>query len=99
MILRGAKQAHALSDVCINSFFTTIFRHLAGRTSLARLAARQRGMPKNVAQFTAMVVTTIIVMGSDPDVVYALPLGIMAGALATFFVAAVDQLENVVKRA
>ena len=44
-------------------------------------------MPKNVAQFTAMVVTTIIVMGSDPDVVYALPLGIMAGTLATFFIA------------
>lgn len=43
-------------------------------------------MPKNVAQFTAMVVTTIIVMGSDPDVVYALPLGIMAGTLATLFV-------------
>lgn len=55
-------------------------------------------MPKNVAQFTGMVVTTIIVMGSDIDVFYALPLGIFAGALATLFVALTNQLEYVVKR-
>ncbi len=55
-------------------------------------------MPKNVAQFTGMVVTTLIVMGSDIDVFYALPLGIFAGALATLFVALSDQLEYVVKR-
>ena len=40
-------------------------------------------MPKNVAQFTGMVVTTIIVMGSDIDVFYALPLGIFAMAIST----------------
>lgn len=33
------------------------------------------------------MVTTIVVLGCDMDVVYAMPLGIMAGALATFFVA------------
>jgi hypothetical protein len=38
-----------------------------------------------------MVVTTIIVLGCDLDVLYAVPLGIMAGALATFFVALADQ--------
>jgi hypothetical protein len=43
-------------------------------------------MPKNIAQFTGMMVTTIIVMGADLDVFYAMPLGIMAGMLATFFV-------------
>jgi hypothetical protein len=41
----------------------------------------------NVAQFTGMVVTTVIVFGTDMDTIYAMPLGIMAGALAMFFVA------------
>ena len=49
-----------------------------------------RTVPKNVAQFTGIVVTAIIVMGTDMDVFYAMPLGIMAGALATFFVALSD---------
>jgi len=52
-------------------------------------------MPKNVAQFTGVMVTAIIVFGTDTDVFYAMPLGIFAGALATFFVAAADQLEKV----
>jgi hypothetical protein len=47
-------------------------------------------MPKNVAQLTGMVVTAIIVFGTDLDVYYAMPLGLFAGALATFFVALAD---------
>ncbi len=47
-------------------------------------------MPKNVAQFTGIIVTAIVVFGTDLDVFYALPLGIFAGALATFFVALAD---------
>lgn len=47
-------------------------------------------MPKNVAQLTGMVVTAIIVFGTDLDVYYAMPLGVFAGALATLFVAASD---------
>jgi hypothetical protein len=47
-------------------------------------------MPRNVAQLTGMVVTAIIVFGTDLDVYYAMPLGIFAGALATFFVAVAD---------
>jgi hypothetical protein len=43
-------------------------------------------MPKNVAQLTGMVVTAIIVFGTDMDVYYAMPLGIFAGALATMFI-------------
>jgi hypothetical protein len=46
-----------------------------------------QGMPKNVAQFAGLIVTTIVVLGCDMDVVYAVPLGLMAGAMATFFVA------------
>ena len=42
-------------------------------------------MPKNVAQWTGLAVTAIIVLGCDMDVLYAMPLGIFAGALATFF--------------
>jgi hypothetical protein len=47
-------------------------------------------MPKNVAQLTGMIVTAIIVFGTDMDVYYAMPLGIFAGALATMFVAAAE---------
>jgi hypothetical protein len=50
-------------------------------------------MPRNIGQWTGMMVTTIIVLGCDMDVLYAMPLGIMAGALATFFVALADQRE------
>ena len=47
-------------------------------------------MPKNVAQWTGLAVTAIIVFGCDMDVIYAMPLGILAGALATFFVSLDD---------
>jgi hypothetical protein len=43
-------------------------------------------MPKTVAQFTGMVVTAIVVFGTDLDVYYAVPLGIFAGAIATLLV-------------
>ena len=42
-------------------------------------------MPKTLAQITGLIVTTIVVLGCDMDVIYAMPLGMMAGALATFF--------------
>ena len=44
-------------------------------------------MPKNVAQLTGMIVTAIVALGTDLDVTYAMPLGVAAGMLATFFVA------------
>jgi hypothetical protein len=47
-------------------------------------------MPKNVAQWTGLAVTAIVVMGCDMDVLTAVPLGIMAGMLASFFVAYAD---------
>lgn len=40
-------------------------------------------MPKTVAQWTGLAVTAIIVFGCDLDVLYALPLGLLAGAVAT----------------
>ncbi|MGD0189482.1 MAG: hypothetical protein ABSD74_01945 [Rhizomicrobium sp.] len=43
-------------------------------------------MPKNIAQWTGITVTSIIVLGCDTNVFIAMPLGILAGALATFFV-------------
>ncbi len=43
-------------------------------------------MPKNVAQLTGMIVTAIVVFGTDLDVYYAVPLGIFAGAIATLLV-------------
>jgi hypothetical protein len=41
-------------------------------------------MPFNLAQWTGLAVTVIVVSGSDMDLVYAVPLGLFAGALATF---------------
>jgi hypothetical protein len=46
-------------------------------------------MPK-VAHLTGMIVTAIVVFGTDADVLSAVPLGIMAGALAMFFMAMAD---------
>ena len=48
-------------------------------------------MPKNVAQWTGIAVTAIVVLGCDIDVLYAVPLGIFAGALATFFSSLAEQ--------
>jgi hypothetical protein len=48
-------------------------------------------MQKNVAQLTGMIVTSIVVFGTDLDVYYALPLGIFAGAVATLLVALSDR--------
>lgn len=42
-------------------------------------------MPK-FAQITGMIVTSIVVFGTDTDILLAVPLGILAGALAVFFV-------------
>jgi len=45
-------------------------------------------MNKTLAQVTGVAVTSIVVLGTDMDVVYAVPLGLFAGALATFLAAA-----------
>ncbi len=50
-------------------------------------------MPK-FAQITGMIVTSIVVFGTDTDVLMAVPLGILAGALATFFVALSDYRDS-----
>jgi hypothetical protein len=47
-------------------------------------------MPYSIGQWTGLLVTTIVVLGCDMDVVYAMPLGVMAGALASFFVTLAD---------
>jgi hypothetical protein len=47
-------------------------------------------MPK-AAQLTGMVVTALVVFGTDMDVLYAVPLGIFAGALATFLMALIER--------
>lgn len=47
-------------------------------------------MPYTIGQWTGLAVTSIVVLGCDMDVAYAMPLGIMAGALATLFVELAD---------
>jgi hypothetical protein len=44
-------------------------------------------MPKTIAQLTGLLVTAIVTFGTDLDLTYAMPLGVAAGMLATFFVA------------
>jgi len=43
-------------------------------------------MPQTIAQFMGILVTALVVLGTDLDVLYAVPLGIFAGALTTYFV-------------
>jgi hypothetical protein len=47
-------------------------------------------MPRNIAQWTGVVVTAIVTFGTDMDAFNAVPLGIFAGMLATFFIALAD---------
>ena len=51
-------------------------------------------MPKNIAQWTGLTVTSIIVLGCDTNVFIAVPLGIFAGALATLFVSLSDRTKE-----
>lgn len=51
-------------------------------------------LPKSVAQLTGIIVCSIVVFGSDLDVTYAMPLGILSGALAVFFVAVAEGRET-----
>ena len=44
-------------------------------------------MPHTLAQWVGIVVTTITVLGARHDLALAVALGVMAGGLATFFVA------------
>jgi hypothetical protein len=44
-------------------------------------------MPLTFAQWTGLAVTFIVISGTDMDMVYAAPLGIFAGAIATFCMA------------
>jgi hypothetical protein len=52
---------------------------------MKRMPVPAKLQPK-FAQITGMVVTAIVVLGTDTDVLLAVPLGLLAGALATFFV-------------
>ena len=40
-------------------------------------------MPRNLGQWTGLGVTALVVLGTDMDVLYSVPLGIFAGALAS----------------
>jgi hypothetical protein len=52
---------------------------------MKRMPAQLLQVPK-FAQITGMIVTSIVVFGTDTDILLAIPLGILAGSLATFFV-------------
>ena len=41
-------------------------------------------MPQTLAQFMGMLIAGIVVLGTDLDVIYSVPLGIMAGAITIY---------------
>jgi hypothetical protein len=43
-------------------------------------------LPRNVAQLTGVIVSGIVGFGTDTDLFVAIPLGVLAGALAALFV-------------
>ncbi len=59
-----------------------------------RSTERMLAMPRNVGQWTGLFVTSAIVFGRDLDVIYAFPLGIMAGVLAAVLAALDEQWRN-----
>jgi hypothetical protein len=73
-------------SLAVNLFLSICFNRARPLVRVRALGWGIQGMPKNVAQWTGLAVTAIVVLGCDIDVVYAMPLGIFAGALATFFV-------------
>jgi hypothetical protein len=59
---------------------------------MKRMTASLLQVPK-FAQITGMIVTSIVVFGTDTDILLAIPLGILAGGLATFFVSLSESRE------
>ena len=55
-------------------------------------------LPKSMAQLTGVVVCSIVVFGTDLDVTYAVPLGVLSGALAVFFVSVAEGRDLVQRR-
>ena len=55
-------------------------------------------MPKSVAQLTGVIVCGIVTFGTDLDITYAMPLGILAGALAIFFVSVAEAHQSYLQR-
>lgn len=47
-------------------------------------------MPKSVAQLAGILVTAIVTLGTDLDVIYSVPLGVFAGAFVVFAVTVSD---------
>jgi hypothetical protein len=54
-------------------------------------------MPYSIGQWAGLAVTTIVVLGADMNIFYAVPLGVMAGALASFFVTLAEMRQQPVK--
>ena len=52
-------------------------------------------LPNSVAQLTGVIVCSIVVFGTDLDITYAVPLGILSGAMALFFVSAAEATQAV----
>ena len=77
---------HAEINPSLSMRFASAVRGLPSRTDMRK----GRTMPKNIAQWTGITVTSIVVLGCDTSVFYAMPLGIFAGALATFFVSVAE---------
>ena len=54
-------------------------------------------MPKTVAQLAGILVTAIVTLGTDLDVVYSVPLGVFAGAFVVFAMTVTDTRPSLAK--
>lgn len=74
----------------INRFLSNSFAIPRNGLGSCEQDAREPVVPYTVGQCAGIVVTAIVVLGCDMDLAWAMPLGVLAGALATFFVSLAD---------
>jgi hypothetical protein len=53
---------------------------------LSYFGTERKIVPGSIAKLTGVLVTAIVTFGTDLELIYAMLLGVFAGALATFFV-------------
>ncbi len=83
----------------INPFLSIGFGSACRGASLPPWLQIGVAMRLNLAQWTGLCVTTIVITGSDMDVLYAVPVGVIAGAFATLLSALTHSaLEKVTMR-
>jgi hypothetical protein len=59
--------------------------------STLRVMRTKSPIPRSVAQLAGLLVTAIVVLGTNMDAAYSVPLGVCLGALAMFLISFSEQ--------